>query len=84
MQGDIEQIITISGQRTMECNCITSVYSFNPSQIVLSYKGGRIAVYGSNLKITSFSNTSGKFTAEGVVTQVRYIGAGGLKTKLFK
>lgn len=64
---------------------ITSVDSFSPHQIVLSYSGGRIVVSGSGMKIINFSKTSGAFAATGTITAAKYLAAGSsLKQKLFK
>lgn len=77
-------IITIENRKRITASKIDAVDSFSPSQLVLSYDGGRIVVTGSEMKITSFSKTNGMFSAMGTITGVKYTQKGmGLK-KLFK
>lgn len=77
--------LTIEQCKKISATAITSVDSFSPHQIVLSYAGGRIVVAGSGMKIVNFSKTSGSFAATGTVTGAKYLAAGGsLKQKLFK
>lgn len=76
---DIEQCKKITA------TLIESVDSFSDRQIVLSYANGKIVVVGANMKITSFSKSSGCFSAVGEIISVRYVGKGlSFKGKLFK
>ncbi|MDE6356306.1 MAG: YabP/YqfC family sporulation protein [Clostridia bacterium] len=77
--------LTIEQCKKISASAITSVDSFSPNQIVLSYAGGRIVVAGSGMKIINFSKTSGSFAATGTITGAKYLAAGGsLRQKLFK
>ena len=77
--------LTIEQCKKISATQITSVDSFSPHQIVLSYSGGRIVVSGSGMKIVNFSKTSGAFAATGDIVSVRYAAKGiGFKSRLFK
>jgi sporulation protein YabP len=82
-QGD--HLLTIENLKKVTATAIVSVDSFSENQMVLSYSSGRIIIGGNNLKITSFSQSSGAFSASGNIANVKYAGKGvGLKQKLFK
>lgn len=81
----VQHILNIENCKRITAGGIESVLSFSPSQLVLSYQGGKIVVTGSEMKITSFSKSNGQFTADGQITGVKYCGkSAGLKQKLFK
>lgn len=84
MEGVIHTL-TIEDCQKFSATAIDSVDAFSPTQILLSYAGGRIAVTGSGLKIIAFSKGSGAFSAVGTVSGVKYASK-GLKfaQKLFK
>ncbi len=78
-------IISIENRKRFTATQIEAVESFSPTQLVLSYAGGRIIVSGSEMKITSFSKSTGAFSAVGLFSAVRYAQKGGsLKQRLFK
>lgn len=68
--------ITIEECKLFSATGIESVDGFSSTRIMLGYAGGRIAVAGSGLKITSFSKTSGAFSASGTVSEVKYLPKG--------
>lgn len=68
--------LSIEDCRLFTASAIESVDAFSSSRILLSYAGGRIAVSGSGLKITSFSKAGGQFSASGTVTEVKYLPKG--------
>ncbi len=77
--------LTVEQCKKISATAITSVESFSPQQIMLSYSGGRIAVNGSGMKIVNFSKTSGAFCATGDINAVKYLHKGSsLRQKLFK
>lgn len=79
------QNLTIEQCKRITATAITSVDSFSDKQIVLSYAGGRIVVFGNGMKIVNFSKTSGAFAATGEITGAKYVNkATSLKQKLFK
>ena len=80
-----QHVLSVENCKRITATGIESVDSFSPTQLVLSYGGGRIAVTGSEMKITSFSKTNGQFSATGRITGVKYTGKGtNLKQRLFK
>lgn len=85
MEQSEQHLLTIENCKKVTATRIDSVDSFSPSQLLLSYSGGRIVVTGSDMKITAFSRQSGQFAANGAIVGVKYIGKGGsLRQKLFR
>ena len=77
--------LTVEDCKKLSATAIDSVDAFTPSQIILSYAGGKIVVTGSDLKIAGFSKSGGSFTAIGKVTGVKYAAKGArLAQRLFK
>lgn len=85
MDNNEGHIVTIENRKRLTATQIEAVESFSPTQLVLSYAGGRIIVTGSDMKITSFSKSTGSFSANGLFSAVKYAQKGGsLKQRLFK
>ncbi len=77
--------LTVEDCKRVTASAIESVDAFTPSQIILSFAGGRITVQGSGLKIVGFSKGSGAFSAVGTINGVKYSAKGAkLTQKLFK
>lgn len=84
MEG-VAHTVLIEECKKISATGIDSVDGFTPTQIILSYSGGRIIVAGSGLKISAFSKQSGAFCADGTVTGVRYAAKGvKLVRRIFK
>ncbi len=80
-----QHTLNIENKKLLTATGIEGVRDFSPSQFTLVYAGGRIAVGGSDMKITAFSKQTGSFAASGQFTSVKYIAAGeGLRKKLLK
>ncbi len=85
MEQTEQHILTIENRKRISATQIDAVEAFSPTQLVLSYAGGRIIVGGSDMKITAFSKSTGSFSASGTINSVKYAqGVGGLRQKLFK
>ena len=85
MEQNEGHIITIENRKRFTATQIEAVEAFSPSQITLTYAGGKIIVSGSDMKITSFSKSTGSFAASGLFGAVKYAQKGGsLKQRLFK
>lgn len=77
--------LTVENLKRVTATEVQSVDSFSDRQMVLSYRGGRIVVQGSGMKIVNFSKSTGAFTATGDIISVRYMQKGlNLRQKLFK
>lgn len=84
MQETHQHNVTIEQKKSICVSGVESVCAFSEVKIILLLNGGeRMYVVGSNLKITSFSKTSGSFTAEGNVSGVSY-GGKSFAAKLFR
>ncbi len=84
-QTEQQHILNVENCKRITATGIESVDAFSPTQLILTYGGGRIVVSGSGMKITSFSKTNGQFSASGEIFGVKYSGKStGLKQKLFK
>ncbi|MBQ1942850.1 MAG: YabP/YqfC family sporulation protein [Clostridia bacterium] len=67
-------LLTVAGQRRITLSGATSVDGFSETEISLSLPDGKLTVLGEHLKILSFNEENGSFTAEGKVLSVRYAG----------
>ena len=84
MQETNKHSILIEQRKNITVSAVESVVAFSEVKIVLTLQGGaRMSVLGTGLKITSFSKTSGSFTAEGSVTGVSY-GGKTFAARIFK
>ena len=85
MEQNDGHILTVENRKRLSVTQVEAVESFSPTQLVLIYVGGKIVVTGSDMKITSFSKSSGSFSASGTITSVKYMQKGvGLRQKLFR
>ena len=84
MEQNEGHIITIENRKRFTATQIEAVEAFSPTQIVLSYAGGRIIAAGSDMKITAFSKSTGSFAASGNFNSVKYAQKGSGIKKLFK
>lgn len=85
MEQNESHILSIENRKRLTATQIEAVEAFSPTQLVLSYAGGKIVITGSEMKITSFSKSNGSFSASGIFTSARYAQKGtGLRQKLFK
>lgn len=81
MREDTNQsILTIEDRKKITMTGVGSVDSFSETLINLTVNGKRVQITGIKLKVLSFSQGSGNFSASGEVTQVKY---GGAKGKFF-
>lgn len=80
-----ESILTIEQQRRITFSGVDSVDAFSETAINLTVLGKKVRIEGAHLKVLSFSEGSGNFTASGEVTLVKYGGAKGRALqRLFK
>lgn len=85
MEASEQHVLNIENCKKLTASGITAVEGFSPALLTLSYVGGRIVVSGSEMKITSFSKTTGALSATGNFSGVKYAGkAESLRKKLFK
>lgn len=85
MEQNEGHLISIENRKRFTATQIEAVEAFSSTQLVLTYAGGKIIVTGSEMKITSFSKSTGSFSANGLFSAVKYAQKGGsLKQRLFK
>ena len=86
MREEINQsVLTIEDRKKIVMTGVSSVDSFSETLINLTVNGKRVLITGNKLKVLSFSQGSGNFSANGEVTQVKYGGTKGkLLSRLFK
>ena len=86
MREEINQsILTIEDRKKITMTGVGSVDGFSETLISLTVNGKRVQIMGTKLKVLSFSQGSGNFTACGEVAQVKYGGAKGkFLSRLFK
>lgn len=85
MEQNEQHILTVENCKKLTATGIVSVDAFSPAKLTVTYTGGRIAVEGTEMKITAFSKSTGAFSVSGEISSVKYLGRGeSLKKKLFK
>jgi len=75
-------LLTIEERNKLSVDGVLSVSAFSPTQIILSLDGTNLIITGSDLKISEFSKSNGKFSATGEIFSVKY--STSVKFKLFK
>lgn len=78
-----QSVLTLEGQKKLTLTCVESVDSFSDTTILLTIGGKKVTIGGEKLKILSFSQGGGNFTACGEVNSVKFGGARKI-SKLFK
>lgn len=67
--------LSLEEQKKLVMTDVKEVIYFTEKEIrVLLMNGGKISVFGEELKITVFNNQNGSFAAMGKVKTVKYLG----------
>lgn len=77
-----QSVLTLEGQKKLTMTGVESVDAFSEQTIRLTVAGKKVTIGGNHLKVTSFSQEKGDFSASGEVDDVRF-GKGGAG-KFFK
>lgn len=85
MQGEIRQnVLTLENQNRLALTGVERVDAFSDREIRLTVSGKKVRIEGSKLKVLSFSEGSGSFSASGQVDGIRFMqGTKGI-SHLFK
>lgn len=84
MQEQRQHSVILEQRKNLTISGVESVASFSGVKILLSLTNGeKMQILGTDLKITSFSKTSGAFTAEGTILGIQYNGK-SFMAKVFK
>lgn len=75
-----DSILTVENRKKISYTGVESVDAFSDTSIRLTVLGKSVRIDGTHLKILSFSQGSGAFTAIGEVSSVRF--GGGAKSRL--
>ncbi len=79
-----DSVLTIEQQHKISFTGVSAVDGFSETYILLTVLGKRVRIEGSHLKVLAFSQGSGNFSASGEVSSVRFGGAKGKLSRLFK
>ena len=79
-----QSILTIEQRKKITMTCVESVDAFSETRILLTVGGQRVTIDGNKLKILTFSQGSGNFSASGEVRALRYESGKGKLAGLFK
>ncbi len=79
-----QSILTIEQRKKISMTCVESVDAFSETRILLKVGGQRVTIDGDKLKILTFSQGSGNFSASGEVRALRYGSGKGKLAGLFK
>ncbi len=83
MEQNAKNVLTLEARRKLTMTNVESVDSFSDSVIVLTVEGQKVTISGSKLKILSFSQGGGNFSASGEVNIIKY-SSGKRLSKLLK
>lgn len=85
MQEAKSSVLTLESQKKLSFTGVESVVSLSETLILLTVAGKRVRIEGARLKVLSFSEGSGNFSASGEIRSIRFLGAkGNLFSRLFK
>lgn len=79
MQDETNSLLTLENRSKLTMTGVESVDGFSDKCIRLTVSGIKLSIEGEKLKILSFSEGSGNFTASGEVSSLRY-GRGGKRS----
>ncbi len=80
-----KNVISLFQQKLITISGVDSVDNFSESQISLTVCGLKLQIFGTGLKVTNFSKTSGAFSASGLVYNIKYVSKKEkLSKRLFK
>ena len=83
-QIDVQKLC-LDAQKRLNMSGVTAVDSFSENTLKLTVNGNRVIIGGDNIKITSFSKTTGALSADGHFTSIKFDGAKSPMVKrLFK
>lgn len=83
MQEIKNSVLTLEDQKKLSITGVASVEGFTDQSICLTINGQKATISGEHLKILSFSEGSGNFSAVGEVSCIKF-GKGKKLSKLFK
>ena len=83
MEQTSQSVLTLEGRKKLTLTKVESVDSFGDTAIILTVEGKKVTISGEKLKILSFSQGGGNFTASGEITAIKY-GTAKKLSKLFK
>jgi len=88
-QSNVNQVdlpkLCLDAQKKLNMSGVTAVDSFSENVLKLTVSGNRVTVSGDNIKITSFSKSTGSLTADGHFTSIKYEGSKSpIVKRLFK
>lgn len=72
MENLEEEKLVLEGRRNLNISCVESVDGFSEQILNLTVKGCKLKVLGEGLKIINFNQSSGNFSCEGKVNEMRF------------
>ncbi len=76
-----KEILTLEGRKFLNLTQVSSVDAFSEESIILTVNEIKSKIIGEKLKITNFNKSSGNFSCEGVINEIKF---GHKKTPLIK
>lgn len=69
-----ESALTLENRKKLSLGGVDSVDGYGSQYIKLTVGGVKTTITGENIKITSFNKSSGALTADGVFSEIRFLG----------
>ena len=69
------QTLCLEYQKKLNMSGVSAVDAFSDTMLKLSVNGNRVIINGENIKITSYSKTTGTLQADGVFNSIKYEGS---------
>lgn len=67
--------VTLDGRKKLQMTSVEEVDGFTEQTLKLTVAGVRVIVVGENIKITSYNKATGVLSAEGLINEIKYLGA---------
>ncbi len=71
---NVEEILSLCSRKKLSLTMVESVDFFSDKELKLTVLKRRILINGSNIKIVSYNEQSGNFSASGDFTKISYEG----------
>lgn len=69
----IEKLV-LEARRHLTLSGVDSVDGFSEQMLKLTVLGSKVQICGENIKITAYNKASGNLTAEGIFTEIKFMG----------
>ncbi len=87
MQNNNQEIdkLCLESRKRLQMSSVEAVDGFTEQVLKLTVSGNKVIINGENIKISSYNKSTGNLTAEGTISEIKYLGPkSSLMKRIFK